>query len=231
MDLGFSLITGLVVGVLVVIWKTFIVVPERENVIKETLGKFTAVLKPGFHFMIPLVDRVAYRHDIREQAIDVPAQGCITKDNIQVEVDGIVYMKVFDAQKASYGIGDYKQAAINLAQTTMRSEVGKLSLDEALSEREKANEAIVREIDKASAPWGIKMIRYEVRTIEPTKRIIETMEKQMEAEREKRASITTSEGQREAKISISDGQRIEAINASEGERQRRINEALSLIHI
>jgi regulator of protease activity HflC (stomatin/prohibitin superfamily) len=214
-----------VAAVVFFITRTFIVVSERENVVKERLGKFQGVLEPGFHFMVPIADRAAYRQEMREQAIDVPPQMCITKDNIQVEVDGIVYLKVEDARDASYNIADYRLAAINLAQTTMRSEIGKLGLEETFSEREKMNESIVREIDKASAPWGIKVHRYEIKGISPSPRVIETMEKQMEAERQKRAAITISTGQKEAKINISEGERTEAINLSEGERQKRINEA------
>lgn len=205
--------------------KTFIIVHMRESVVKERLGKFAGVLTPGLHFMLPIADRAAYRQEMREQPIDIPPQSCITRDNIQVEVDGIVYLKVMDAHKASYGIGNYLQASINLAQTTMRSEVGKLTLDETFSERGKVNENIVREIDKASHPWGVKMIRYEIRNITPSRRVIDTMEKQMEAERQKRASIVISSGQKEAKINVSEGQRQEAVNLSEGEKQRRINEA------
>jgi regulator of protease activity HflC (stomatin/prohibitin superfamily) len=205
--------------------QTFTVVPASQNVVKERVGKYVGVLGPGLHFMVPLVDRAAYRHDMREQPLEVPAQNCITRDNIQVEVDGVVYLRVMDAHKASYGIGDYKNAAVNLAQTTMRAEIGKLTLDETFSERETLNAAVVREIDKASAPWGVKMIRYEIRDIMPSARVIETMEKQMEAERQKRASITVSEGQRAAQVAISEGTREEAVNLSEGEKQRRINEA------
>ena len=207
------------------ITRTFIVVSERENVVKERLGKPQGVLEPGFHFMVPLLDRAAYRQEMREQAIDVPPQNCITKDNIAVEVDGIVYLKVEDAKDASYNIADYRQAAINLAQTTMRSEIGKLGLEETFSERERMNESIVREIDKASSPWGIKVLRYEIKGISPSARVIETMEKQMEAERQKRASITISAGQKEAKIFVSEGEQIEAVNLSEGEKTKRINEA------
>lgn len=216
------------IGVAVAIFfvtRTFIVVSERESVVKERLGKFQGVLQPGFHFMVPLLDRAAYRQEMREQAIDVPPQMCITKDNIQVEVDGIVYLKVEDARDASYNISDYRLAAINLAQTTMRSEIGKLGLEETFSEREKMNESIVREIDKASAPWGIKVLRYEIKGISPSPRVVDTMEKQMEAERQKRAAITLSTGQKEAKINISEGERTEAINLSEGEKAKRINEA------
>lgn len=210
---------------IVVLKNTFLIVPMREAVVKERLGKFAGVLEPGLHFMIPFLDRAAYRHEMREQVIDIPAQGCITRDNIQLDVDGIVYLKVVDAKKAAYGIGNYRRAAINLAQTTMRAEIGKLSLDETFSERETINEAIVREIDKASAPWGVKMVRYEIRNIAPSARVIETMEKQMEAERQKRASIVVSSGQKEAKIQVSEGMRQEAVNLSEGEKQKRINEA------
>jgi regulator of protease activity HflC (stomatin/prohibitin superfamily) len=221
----FTVFTLVCMATLVVITQTFIVVPMHLTVVKERLGKFSGVLSPGFHFMIPLVDRAAYRNEMREQPIDVPPQSCITRDNIQVEVDGIVYLKVVDPEKAAYGIGNYRIATINLAQTTMRSEIGKLTLDETFSERERINESIVREIDKASAPWGVKMARYEIRNIDPSARVIETMEKQMEAERERRAAITVSTGLKEARIAISDGERQEAVNLSEGEKQRRINEA------
>ncbi|MCP4498991.1 MAG: paraslipin [Deltaproteobacteria bacterium] len=207
------------------VWKTFIVVPAREKVIKERLGKFIGVLEPGFHFMIPLVDRAAYRQEMREQAIDVPSQSCITKDNIQVEVDGIVYLKVEDAKRASYEIGSYRSAAINLAQTTMRSEIGKMNLDDTFSERDSINHNIVREIDKASDPWGVKVIRYEIMNITPSYRVVDTMEKQMEAERQKRADIVLSSGQKQAAINISEGERQQAVSVSEGNKAKRINEA------
>ena len=205
--------------------KILVVVSERENIVRERFGDFDKVLEPGFHLLLPVVHRAAYRQEMREQAIDVPPQSCITRDNIQVEVDGVVYLKVVDAKDASYGIGDYRLAAINLAQTTMRSEIGKLALDETFSERETINERIVKEIDKASDPWGIKVLRYEIRNITPSQRVIDTMEKQMEAERQKRAAITLSTGQKEAAIAMSEGERKEAVNLSEGEKQRRINEA------
>ena len=212
-------------GAVAVAWKMFIVVPEREKVIKERLGKYSATLKPGFHFMIPLVDRASYRQEIREQAINVPPQSCITRDNIQVEVDGIVYLKVTDAYKASYGIENYRIASINLAQTSMRSEIGKLTLDQTFSEREHINTNIVKIIDKASDPWGVKMIRYEIMNITPSRRVIDTMEKQMEAERGKRAQITLSDGEKRSKILLSEGERHYDIATSEGDQQRRVNEA------
>lgn len=221
----FAGFTVFVLILLVLVWKTFIVVPERLHVIKERLGKYQGTLRPGFHFLIPFVDSAAYRQEMREQVIDVPLQSCITKDNIQVEVDGVVYLKVVDAKLASYGIGDYRQASVNLAQTTMRSEIGKLTLDQTFSERDTVNENIVKEIDKASEPWGVKVTRYEIMNIAPSARVIETMEKQMEAERQKRAEITLSTGNREAQINLSEGVRQESICLSEGERQRRINEA------
>ncbi|MDZ7771898.1 MAG: SPFH domain-containing protein [Balneolaceae bacterium] len=205
--------------------KVFKIVEMREEVIKERLGKYNKTLKPGFHFLIPFIDRPAYQQEMREQVIDVPSQTCITKDNIEVEVDGLVYVKVMDSYKASYGIGNYKMAAVNLAQTTMRSEIGKITLDDTFSEREKMNENIVEEIDKASDPWGIKVMRYEIRNIRPSDNLINTLEKQMEAEREKRAEITESTGSRDYKINESEGDKQSAILHSEAQRQKRINEA------
>jgi len=210
---------------IVVVYNTFIIVEMREKVIVERFGKYHDTLEPGFHFIIPFVDRVAYRHETREQVLDVPHQKCITKDNIEVEVDGIVYLKVMDAYKASYGINDYRLAAVNLAQTTMRSEVGKITLDDTFSERDAMNEAIVEELDKASDPWGVKVMRYELKDIQPSRDIVLTMEQQMEAERDKRAEITKSSGERDAQINTSEGEREASILVSEGRRQQRINEA------
>ena len=208
-----------------VVYHTFIIVEMREEVILERFGKYHDTLTPGFHFVIPFVDRVAYRQETREQVLDVPHQKCITKDNIEVDVDGLVYWKVMDAYKASYGINDYRLAAVNLAQTTMRSEVGKITLDDTFSERDAMNEAIVEELDKASDPWGVKVMRYELKDIQPAEDIVRTMEKQMEAEREKRAEITESTGERDARINVSEGEQDESVLLSEGRRQARINEA------
>jgi regulator of protease activity HflC (stomatin/prohibitin superfamily) len=219
-----AILVIIIVGT-IIISNVFIIVEMREQVIKERFGKYTATLKPGFHFLMPFVDRAAYRQEMREQVIDVPSQTCITKDNIEVEVDGLVYVKVMDAYKASYGISNYKLASINLAQTTMRSEIGKITLDDTFSEREMMNEHIVREIDKASDPWGIKVTRYEIKNIRPSDDLINTMEKQMEAERSKRAEITESTGSRDYKINESKGDRQAAILHSEANRQKRINEA------
>lgn len=220
-----TFITISVLVLLFVLWKTAIVVPMREAYVIERLGKFRGVLKPGFHILIPFVDRIAYKHEMREQVFDVPGQTCITRDNMQVLVDGIIYLKVMEPERASYGIEDYETASINLAQTTMRSEIGKLALHEAFSERDKLNDGIVREVDKASDPWGIKVLRYELKNITPSVQIINTLEKQMEAERERRSEVTLATAEKEAMIQRSEGERQEAINLSEGEKRRRINEA------
>ncbi len=210
---------------LFILYNVILVVPMRERCVIERLGKFRTVLEPGFHFLIPFFDRVAYRHETREQCLNIPHQSCISRDNIQIDVDGLLYIKVMDAYKASYGIENYLVAAVNLAQTTVRSEVGKLSLGQTFSERDALNTTIVREIDRASEPWGIKVMRYEVMNITPSSNVIDTLEKLMEAERQKRAEITLANAERDSTIMLSEGQRQEAINLSEGERERRINEA------
>jgi regulator of protease activity HflC (stomatin/prohibitin superfamily) len=218
-------LTFVFLGLLFIVVKLVLIVPMKEVCIIERLGKFRAIMRPGVHFLIPFIDRVAYRHETREQVLDIPSQSCISRDNIQIEVDGLVYIQVMDGAKASYGIEDYRRACVNLAQTTMRSEIGKLKLGQTFSERDTLNETIVREIDKASDPWGIKMLRYEVRNITPSANVIHTLEKQMEAERRKRAEITLAEAEKESTINLSEGERQEAINISEGDKQRQINEA------
>jgi regulator of protease activity HflC (stomatin/prohibitin superfamily) len=200
-------------------------VPEQEAFVVEQFGKFRKTLGPGFHLVIPFIQKVAYKHILKEDVIDVPPQVCITKDNVQVTVDGILYMKVVDPVKASYGIANYRFATAQLAQTTMRSEIGKIDLDRSFSERDEINTAIVKSVDEASDPWGIKVTRYEIKDISPPDTILEAMEQQMRAEREKRAEILKSEGDRESRINVSKGEREEAINMSRGEKQRRINEA------
>ena len=211
--------------VIVAILKTAVVVPQKTAFIVERLGKYRCTLEAGFHILMPFFDRIAYKHTLKEQAIDVPPQECITKDNIAVSVDGILYMQVMDPVKASYGIGNYLFATTQLAQTTMRSEMGKLDLDRSFEERTAINSAIVTAVDKASDPWGIKVTRYEIKNITPPRTIRDAMEKQMRAEREKRAMIAESEGERQAKINRAEGERQEAIALSEGERMRKINEA------
>lgn len=218
-----TVLTILAIIALIVLKQTVIIVSMRHTYVVERLGKFRKILEPGIHFLVPFFDNITYRHEMREQVFDIPSQVCITQDNMQVEVDGLVYLKVTDPKKASYGIGNYQLAAINMAQTTMRSEIGKLSLDHAFSEREELNNKIVREIDRASESWGIKVLRYEIKNIRPSKNIIHTLERQMEAEREKRAEITLATADKESKIRLSEGEKIYAINISEGEKQKRIN--------
>jgi regulator of protease activity HflC (stomatin/prohibitin superfamily) len=201
------------------------VVPQRTAIIVERLGKYRATFTAGFQLLIPFLDKIRYRHTLKEQAIDVAPQICITRDNIAVEVDGILYLQVLDPQKASYGIDNYRFASIQIAQTTMRSVIGKLELDKTFEERETINVSIVDAVDKASEPWGVKVTRYEVKNISPPQSIKDAMEKQMRAEREKRAVIAESEGTRQAKINNADGDKQEFILKSEGEKQRRINEA------
>jgi len=216
---------GILLFALIVFLKTIRIVPQKQAFIIERLGKYSTTLEAGFHVLFPFLDRVSYKHTLKEQAIDVAPQQCITKDNIAVEVDGILYMQVVDPKKASYGINNYQFASAQLAQTTMRSVMGKLELDKTFEERETINSAIVDAVDKASEPWGVKVTRYEVKNIMPPQSIKDAMEKQMRAEREKRATIAESEGDRQAKINRAEGDRQEMIARSEGEKQKRINEA------
>jgi regulator of protease activity HflC (stomatin/prohibitin superfamily) len=215
----------LILFLLIAFLSTFKVVPQRSVFIVERLGKFSRSLEAGFHILIPFIDKVAYKQNLKEQAIDVASQICITKDNIAVEVDGILYLQVIDPQKASYGIDNYRFAVIQISQTTMRSVIGKMELDKTFEERETVNGTIVDAVDKASGPWGIKVSRYEVKNISPPQSIRDSMEKQMRAEREKRALIAESEGDKQAKINRAEGVKQETIAFSEGEKQRRINEA------
>jgi regulator of protease activity HflC (stomatin/prohibitin superfamily) len=226
---GSSSTTFILVGVIflgfIVIASMIKIVPQRTAIIVERLGKYRATFTAGFQLLIPFIDKVRYRHTLKEQAIDVAPQICITKDNIAVEVDGILYLQVLDPQKASYGIDNYRFASIQIAQTTMRSVIGKLELDKTFEERDTINVTIVEAVDKASEPWGVKVTRYEVKNISPPQSIRDAMEKQMRAEREKRAIIAESEGTKQAKINVAEGDKQEYILKSEGEKQRRINEA------
>jgi regulator of protease activity HflC (stomatin/prohibitin superfamily) len=224
--LGSYLLTaGILVLFFLVFFKLIRIVPEQEAWVIEQFGKFKKILGPGLHLVIPVVQKVAYQNILKEEVIDVPPQICITRDNAQVSVDGILYLQVVDPEKASYGIENYRFASAQLAQTTMRSEIGKIELDNTFSERDAINDSIVRAVDEASEPWGIKVTRYEIKDITPTDTALTAMEQQVVSEREKRASILESEGERESRINLSKGEREEAINLSEGERQRRINEA------
>jgi regulator of protease activity HflC (stomatin/prohibitin superfamily) len=211
--------------ILVTIFNTARIVPQKQAYIIERLGKYQRTLNAGFHMLIPFFDRVSYKHSLKETAVDVPPQTCITRDNIAVEVDGVLYLQVIDPVKASYGIQDFLFASTQLAQTTMRSEIGKLELDRTFEEREAINAAIIRAVDKASDPWGVKVTRYEIKNIHPPQTVTDALEKQMRAEREKRAAIAESEGARQAQINVADGQKQGAIKASEGEKMKRINEA------
>jgi regulator of protease activity HflC (stomatin/prohibitin superfamily) len=215
----------IVFGVVYTMMKCIRIVPQKSAFIVERFGKYHCTLEAGLHFLLPVVDKVSYKHTLKEQALDVPPQQCITRDNITVEVDGILYVMVLDPVRASYGISNYMFATVQIAQTTMRSVVGKLELDRTFEERERINGAIVDAVDKASEPWGIKVARYEIKNISPPQTIRDAMEKQMRAEREKRALIAESEGDRQAKINRADGDKQEAIARSEGEKQKRINEA------
>ena len=215
----------LVIFLLIAFLSTFKVVPQRSVFIVERLGKFSRSLEAGFHILIPFIDKIAYKQNLKEQALDVASQICITKDNIAVEVDGVIYLQVIDPQKASYGIDNYRFAVIQISQTTMRSVMGKMELDKTFDERETVNGSIVEAVDKASGPWGIKVSRYEVKNISPPQSIKDAMEKQMRAEREKRALIAESEGDKQAKINRAEGEKQQTIALSEGEKQKRINEA------
>jgi regulator of protease activity HflC (stomatin/prohibitin superfamily) len=211
--------------VLIIIAKTAVVVPQQNAFIVERVGRYAGTLQAGFHILIPFVDVIRYRHTLKEQSLDIPAQICITRDNVQVQVDGVLYLKVLNPERASYGISDYLFAITQLCQTTLRSEVGKIDLDKTFEERTAINTAVVSELDKASEPWGVKVLRYEIRNITPPADILAAMEKQMRAEREKRAVVLTSEGQRDAAVNTAEGEKQQTIKASEAMRQRQINEA------
>ena len=225
MNSGALILIVLIIFIIVTFYKTIRIVPQKSAFIVERLGKYSQTLEAGFHILIPFLDKVAYKLSLKEVASDVPSQMCITQDNIAVEVDGILYLQVIDPMKASYGIANYLFASTQLAQTTMRSVIGKLVLDKTFEERETINVQIVSAVDKASDPWGVKVTRYEVKNILPPQSIKDAMEKQMRAVREKRALIAESEGDKQAKINRAEGDKQELIARSEGEKQKRINEA------
>jgi regulator of protease activity HflC (stomatin/prohibitin superfamily) len=216
---------AVVVLVLIVIARTAIVVPQQSAFVVEYLGKYRKTIQAGFHILVPFVEKVAYRHSLKEIATDIAEQVCITRDNVQVGVDGVLYLKVLDPQRASYGIADFHFAIAQLAQTTLRSEIGKIDLDRTFEERAAINQQVVQELDKASEPWGVKVLRYEIKNINPPRDILGAMEKQMRAEREKRATILASEGERDAQINRAEGEKQRVIKESEATRQRQINEA------
>ncbi|MBI3248378.1 MAG: paraslipin [Deltaproteobacteria bacterium] len=211
--------------VVIIVAKTAVVVPQQNAYVVERLGKYAATLPAGFHVLLPFIDVIRYRHSLKETAVDIPEQVCITRDNVQVHVDGVLYLKVLDPERASYGATDYLFAIIQLAQTTLRSEIGKIELDRTFEERTHINVQVVNELDKATEPWGIKVLRYEIKNINPPQDVLAAMEKQMRAEREKRAVILTSEGERDAAINTAEGEKQQVIKASEARKQQQINEA------
>ncbi|MDH4236963.1 MAG: paraslipin [Nitrospira sp.] len=222
---GLFVVLMLALLVVIVIGKTAVVVPQQSAYVVERLGKYSATLDAGFHILVPFIDRIRYKHSLKEAAIDIPEQVCITRDNVQVSVDGILYLKILDPKRASYGISDHNFALLQLAQTTLRSEIGKIELDRTFEERTNINIQVVNELDKASEAWGAKVLRYEIKNITPPKDVLNAMEKQMRAEREKRAVILTSEGERDAAINQAEGQKQQVIKASEANKQQQINEA------
>lgn len=226
MDSGALVVVLVLAGLAIfVVARTATIVPQQSAYVVERLGRYSATLQAGFHLLVPFLDRIAYRHSLKEQAVDIPEQICITKDNVQVTVDGVLYWKVMDPERASYGIQNYAFAISQLAQTTLRSEMGKIDLDRTFEERTTVNAQIVSELDKATAPWGVKVFRYEIKNITPPKDVLSAMEKQMRAEREKRAVILASEGERDAKINAAEGEKQRVIKESEATRQQQINEA------
>jgi regulator of protease activity HflC (stomatin/prohibitin superfamily) len=210
---------------IIIITKTAVVVPQQNGFVVQRFGKFSRVLRAGFHILLPFIDKIAYKHTLKEQAVDIAEQICITNDNVQVGVDGVLYMQVLDPERASYGIGNYMFAISQLAQTTLRSEIGKIDLDRTFEERGAINANVVSELDKASDPWGVKVLRYEIKNINPPRDVLSAMEKQMRAEREKRAVILTSEGERDAKVNQAEGEKQRVIKESEAKQQQQINEA------
>ncbi|MEE8607752.1 MAG: stomatin-like protein, partial [Nitrospiraceae bacterium] len=222
---GMIVVIVFAILVIIIIAKTAVIVPQQSAYVVERLGKYSSTLNAGFHLLVPFLDLIRYRHSLKEAATDIPEQICITKDNVQVGVDGVLYLKVFDPERASYGIANYMFAITQLAQTTLRSEIGKISLDRTFEERTSINLQVVNELDKASAPWGIKVLRYEIRNISPPSDVLAAMEKQMRAEREKRAVVLTSEGGRDAAINQAEGEKQQVIKASEARKQQQINEA------
>ena len=222
---GVIVFVVLAIVVIFVVAKTAVVVPQQNAYVVERLGRYHGTLGAGFHILLPFVDNIRYRHSLKEQAYDIPAQVCITRDNVQVGVDGVLYLKVLNPERASYGITDYLFAISQLAQTTLRSEMGKIDLDKTFEERTNINMSVVSELDKASEAWGVKVLRYEIKNITPPSDILAAMEKQMRAEREKRAVILTSEGTRDAQVNNAEGKKQETIKASEARKQQQINEA------
>jgi len=220
-----TVVLVLAVLIAIIIGKTAVVVPQQSAFVVERLGKYHSTLGAGFHILVPFVDVIRYRHSLKEAAADIPEQVCITRDNVQVHVDGVIYLQVLNPERASYGVADPLFAISQLAQTTLRSEIGKIDLDKTFEERAHINIQVVQELDKASEPWGIKVLRYEIKNINPPKDVVAAMEKQMRAEREKRAVVLSSEGEREAIINAAEGRKQQVVKESEARKQQQINEA------
>lgn len=225
MGIGTSIFIGLLVLVIIIALKGLVIVPQQKAYVVQRLGKYHCTLNAGLNIINPLISNIAYRHSLKEEAIDIPEQVCITSDNVQVAVDGILYLKVLNPERASYGITDYFFAIAQLTQTTLRSEIGKIELDRTFEARAHVNAAVVAEVDKASEAWGVKVLRYEIKNITPPRDVISAMEKQMRAEREKRAAILQSEGERDSKINQAEGEKQRVIKESEARMQGQINEA------
>ena len=224
-SMSFFVAMTIAVLVVLVLAKTAVIVPQQSAYVVENLGKYSRTLRAGFHILLPFIEKTAYKHSLKELAIDIAEQVCITKDNVQVGVDGVLYLQILDPERASYGITNYEFAISQLAQTTLRSEIGRIDLDRTFEERGAINANVVSELDKASNPWGVKVLRYEIRNINPPSDVINAMEKQMRAEREKRAVVLTSEGERDAKINEAEGEKQRVIKESEANKQQQINEA------
>lgn len=222
-----GLTTSMIVIAFAVIFllRTVRIVPQQNAFVVERLGKYHRTLNAGLHIVVPFIDAIRYKHNLKEVVLDIPEQICITRDNVQVGVDGVLFFRVTDAAKASYGVATFLPAIVQLAQTTLRSEIGKLELDRTFEERQHINNSIVMELDKATDPWGVKVLRYEIKSITPPHDVIAAMEKQMRAEREKRAKILESEGDRDSKINRAEGDKQQVIKNSEASRQQQINEA------
>lgn len=224
---GLLSMVGIFLGIfaIVFLYNMVRIVPQQQVWVVERFGKYFGSLDAGLHFVIPFIDVVRYRHSLKEVVLDIPAQTCITRDNVSVLIDGVLFFRVIDPEKASYGIGDYEEGIIQLAQTTLRSEIGKMDLDRSFEERDKINSAVIIAIEHATEPWGVKVLRYEIKSIQPPKDVLEAMEKQMRAEREKRAKVLESEGDRDSKINRAEGLKQEVIKGSEADKQKQINEA------
>lgn len=225
LDGNIFILVILAILAVVIFARSAVVVPQKSEFIVERLGKYHSTLAAGFHILVPFVDRVAYKRSMKEEVLEIPPQVCITRDNVSVSIDGLIYLEVRDAQLSCYGIANYYQAAVQLSQTALRSAIGKIELDRTFETREAINHQVITAVDEAATSWGVKVLRYEIKDINPPQSVMAAMELQVKAEREKRAEIARSEGERQARINLAEGQRQQAINVSEGEKQKRVNEA------